>query len=393
MDNPIYIEDLIAGKRAVFVNAIRADIPSGGNTATARLLDSLRGVCDLREVALTPRAGAAGAWSARLLFLLESFPAPVMILLSRRFHAVWLEFFLRLSLIYLLRCVWVRLVHRPHCVFLNHHASFAYAFVFAGCTRILVWHDVPSMKRDASWATKRAAGRSAWLEKRFIRKSDYNVTFSFDDRKTLRRLHQRNAFVIPVIKNELRPRAPLSGRTGMLLVGNWSRMENSEGAASFLEAYAEQTRARPAGAAVVSFHVAGHGADSFVAQLLASKASVRTLSILATARYGDIRDFAEFVMLAPVLRGAGIKLKTIEAWSCGIPVVGTRQAFTGIPASIWKVGGIKVDSPDAMARLCGDPEALARQCEELDPARAFAMYQAAILAHAQAAAATDPAAR
>lgn len=388
MKNPVFIEDLVAGSRVAFINSIRSDIPSGGNTATAKFLETLKPVCELRVVSLTPRTGNGSALFARLLFLIESFPAPLVIYLSRRYHAVWLEFFLRLSPIYLVRCLWLRMAHRPDYVFFNQHSTFIYTIAFAGCKRVFVWHDVPSFKRDASASARRSAACCGWLERRLVATSNYNVTFSFDDRKILRRLHQRNAFVIPVIANDARPRAPVSAREGMLLIGNWSRVENSEGAARFFEAYADQSAMNAGDKPVASFHVAGHGAASFVSELRENSVKVRGLSIRATARYGDIRQFPELVLLAPVLRGAGIKLKTIEAWSCGIAVIGTRQAFTGLPASIWKVGGIRMETLEAMARLCADPAALARACGQLDPSRAFQMYHAAILANAHAAAST-----
>jgi Glycosyl transferases group 1 len=66
------------------------------------------------------------------------------------------------------------------------------------------------------------------------------------------------------------------------------------------------------------------------------------------------------VVLAPLARGGGTKTKTLEAMAWGLPVIGTPQAFTGLPQLDGKA--FVVDTGDALAiaqrirALGADPE-------------------------------------
>lgn len=381
MTSPSQLDAMLAGRRVLFVNAIRSDVPSGGGTATAAMLGRLRhsGLRELRQFELNPPAGGS-----RTTFALATIPAMFIVLLSRLTGHVWLEFFLRLSPWLFLRC-WIAATRwRPDVVILNHHAAFPYARVFRTSHRVLVWHDVPSLKRDGERDRRRDARICAGIERSAVACADLNVTFSFDDARALRMLHHRKAVVLPVIDTSAAPR-DVEARPGRwLLVGNWTRAENCEGAALFLASCAGL--AREGTARTATFHIAGHGAQDFVERLKKAKFDIAALDVRVTARYGEMRDFDEFALLAPLLRGAGIKLKTVEAWAAGIPVVGTAQAFTGLPARIWRKGGLRVESVADMARLCMNcNEADATVISELEPISAYYSYQNAVRASASGA--------
>lgn len=371
------LDAVLEGRRVLFVNAIRSDTPSGGNTSTQGMLARWRTRCTLQELSLNPAAGGG----TPLGFALATLPAALFVLWARRSGHVWLEFLLRASPWLYLRCVWARWRLRPEVVVFNHHAAFLYLGAFPGCQRVLVWHDVPSLKRDGRREIAAGTRRCAAIERAALSRAQFNVTFSFDDDKALRRLHGRRSTVIPVIDHPARPRPHAAAPGRWLLIGNWTRAENCEGAEAFLVACAALS-ARPAAAgetaAPAVFHVAGHGCEPFVDAVRGRHPEVSSLKLATTARYGDIRDFSETALLAPLLRGAGIKLKTIEAWSVGIPVVGTAQAFTGLPAKIWRLGGLRVESIQDMARLCLTPGAYERAAADLDASGAYRAYQAAI---------------
>lgn len=377
MNKASFLESVVEGRRVLFIDAIRSDVPSGGNTATTRLKASLRGARTWHQLDLNPDA-RLGAMARTLAFLLASFPAPLFIYWLRRSHSVWLEFFIRLSPYFFLKCVWSRIRYRPDCVFFNHHATFLYNVVFAGCVKILVWHDVPSFKRDERAETAAKARRCAWIERLLLKGGNYNVTLSFSDRKALRRLHGENAYVVPVISDVGRQRTKTLDQKRLLLIGNWTRIENSEGATAFLQAYSDLMMRRGLEGDQLQFNIAGHGAPDYVESIRKTSPGISMLPISSVGRYGDIVDFDEIALVAPLLRGAGIKLKTIEAWSCGIPVIGTKQAFTGIPISVRKLGGIQCVSPAEIAERCSDPAAFAQEIASLDPRLAYDMYQEAV---------------
>ncbi len=370
------LEQLLAGRRVLFVNGIRSDQPSGGNTATQSMLSRWRerGLCDLVELGLNPAQG-----ESERAFALKTFPAALFVLWGRFSGQVWLEFFRRVSPLLWLRCLWARWRIRPDVVVFNHHASFMFLSVFTGLSRVLVWHDVLSLKQVPGVDRRRDARRCAYLERRAIRQASHAVTFSFDDERALSLLHRIKPVVMPVIDGRARPRPPNRVvRAGQwLLIGNWARVENTEGAEAFLRACAAILESGEARASA-AFHVAGHGSEAFVRQLIAQCPAVARLDLRVTARYGDIQDFDEAALLAPLRQGAGIKLKTIEAWSAGIPVLGTAQAFTGLPARVWRRGGHRVDSVEALARLCLTDGALDAVLTQLRPLEAYDAYQAAI---------------
>ena len=369
---------MLKGKRVLLVNAIRSDTPSGGNTSTQGMLTRLRADSSVQELSLNP---ASRGWGA-LGFALTTLPAALFVLWARWSGQVWLEFLLRASPLLFLRCLWVRWRMQPEVVVFNHHASFLYVSAFPGCQRVLVWHDVPSLKRDGRRDIAFGARRCAAFERMALARAQFNVTFSFDDDKGLRRLHGRSSTIIPVIDYPPRPRRKGSPAGSWLLIGNWTRAENCEGAQAFLLACAELSlQLRKESLAHAIFHVAGYGSEAFIAGLVERNPSLNNIKILVSGRYGDMTDFNESALLAPLMRGAGIKLKTIEAWAADIPVIGTAQAFTGLSKNIWRYGGLRVSSIAEMARLCMSLSVYQKfeaDINVLDGVVAYEAYQSAI---------------
>jgi hypothetical protein len=371
-----FLEALLDRQRVLFINVIRSDVPSGGNTSTQNLLKSLNSCSELKQIRISPSSKSRESIIHKWGFILTTMPAPFFVFFSRLSGSIWVEFFIRLSPAYFFYCLWLRYRYRPDLIIFNHHASFFYQLAFIGQKKILIWHDVPSLKNDESVDLHVGKRFCARLERFLINLSDYNLTFSFDDQKLLKRLHRRSSFLIPVISDAMNTRDVSVNKHGLLLIANWSRIENTEGATAFLRSYYDGYELKAV--SEICLHFAGHGSTSYVQDLIRSFPEFKILNINTTEWYSNISQFNEFVVLAPLLRGAGIKLKTIEAWSCGIPVIGTRQAFTGIPKSIWQWGGVLVDTPEAMSKLCHNIEELGIKCEKLDPGYAFRLYQNAI---------------
>lgn len=343
------LESSLQGRRVLLVNSIRSDTPSGGNTSTQCMLARWKAICSLQELSLNPTRG--GFYS--LSFALWTLPAALFVMFARLTGQVWLEFLLRASPYLYLRCLWARWRIQPEVVIFNHHASFLYLTAFPNCQHVLVWHDVPSLKRDDGRNIALGARRCAALERMALKHAQFNITFSFDDNKGLRRLHGSRSSIVPVIDHHPRPRQQSPAPGHWLLIGNWTRIENREGAQALLLACAElseQVLEEPL--ATAAFRIAGYHSETFKAELLENYPSLLNLEILTTPSYKDIGDFNEIALLAPLLRGAGIKLKTIEAWAAGIPVIGTAQAFTGLPRNIWNQAGIRVSSISEMAQIC-----------------------------------------
>lgn len=144
MITAISFDDLIRGKRILFINGIRSDIPSGGNTATQTLLRLLSNRCSVKICSFAPSMSRESVH----IFSLKSFPAGMFILWYRYSHRIWLEFFSRLSPWLYLRLVWDCWQYRPHVLIFNHHSTFIFSYFFCSPKKILAWHDVPSVKKE-----------------------------------------------------------------------------------------------------------------------------------------------------------------------------------------------------------------------------------------------------
>lgn len=373
MEPELNLTDTLKGQRILFVNAIRSDTPSGGNSATQGMLARWREHSTVQELSLNPATHGI----TLLGFALLTLPAGLFVFWARRSGQVWLEFLLRASPWLYLRCLWARWRMQPDVVVFNHHAAYLYLSAFAGCQRILVWHDVPSLKHDSHRDISTGARRCAALERMALSQAQFNVTFSFSDATRLRRLHSAHSTIISVIDHPAcaRKLKPIPNR--WLLIGNWTRAENCEGAQDFLLTCAELLKEIKNETSLPAiFHIAGYGSDAFITAIIKQHPELKNIQIIVSSYYQNITDFTEMALLAPLSRGAGIKLKTIEAWAAGIPVIGTAQAFSGLPKSIWHHGGLRVSSITEMARLCILPSSYNRLSRDIDKLNAIAAYEA-----------------
>lgn len=344
---------MLAGRRVLMLNAIRLDIASGGATVTRQLLERCEDQADaLRVVALGPSGSTDRPTEGRLgklLDIVKCLPGALTIPLRRRLHWVWLEFLSRASPFLLLNCLWQRWVWRPEVVILNQHASFIYAWVFRGLTRIYIWHDVPSAKRGAVRSHPRRHARiTAALERAVTAPAAHHFTLSFTETRRLLRLYGIRAGTLPALRRRDLP-APIRRGYKWLMVGNWDRTENAHGALLFLSEVARSS----SDAAVVHCVVAGAGAERFVQGLPADVRDSARLQLEVVPRFKDWSDFSDIdTLVAPIHMGAGIKLKTLEAWLWDLPVLGTAQAFSGMPQEVWTLGGHCLPDIPSLAGYC-----------------------------------------
>jgi len=268
---------------------------------------------------------------------------------------------------------------KPEIVVFNHHSSFCYAYFFQGSSRVFIWHDVPSFKRNISRKTSKNkdARMCSSIERVLLKQTNHSLVLSFADQRALRRLYQAQSWIIPVVDCQPQPRVKMSDPNTWLLIGNWDRAENCDGAIEFFRVYsdiANQINAIDLG----HFLIAGNGSVNFLQELLRSNPQIKSLVMNAVPHYKNVAQFSEQALVAPVLKGAGIKLKTLEAWSFGVPVIGTTQAFSGLPSSIWRLGGLRVTSISELAKLCLDWDKTGQQLDALDPTSAYQQYLKAV---------------
>jgi hypothetical protein len=306
---------------------------------------------------------------ARLAFALTTFPGSLFVAMERRFKRPWLEFFTRLSPALALICLWYRWQHRPEVVVLNHHATLPYGSLFPAARLLQIWHDVPSIKQVPGRSRTVDSRWCAAIERRLLRRAPEVFTFSFDDQRVLRRLHHTPAQLVPAVSESAL--APLPARREadlLLLVANWGRRENMDGAKAFAVALGTHPEGRP-----LRIIMAGYGAQQALSQLRRETGPHIGIEWQAVEGYDHLGRFPAVALVAPLLSGAGIKVKTLEGWAAGLPVLGTKQAFTGLRPDLWRTAGLRFPSIQALARFCRlDP--LQERLKPLQPRETFQRY-------------------
>jgi hypothetical protein len=144
-----------------------------------------------------------------------------------------------------------------------------YVLAFWGCKKLFVWHDVPSLKTVANAKLNKNRLYCAILQKLVLKRSDFNVTFSFHDSKFLSFFHGYNSAVMPVILRKASLQKRVQIKQSWLLTGNWHRAENCEGARIFLiECFNLLSNFKSNVKPALAFNFAGYGADLFINNLL-----------------------------------------------------------------------------------------------------------------------------
>jgi hypothetical protein len=113
--------------------------------------------------------------------------------------------------------------------------------------------------------------------------------------------------------------SPLPGAPAVVLVGSGGWLPNQQGAAWFVRAvWPQVSRALPA----ASLHVFGEAGAAGAARVVPHPALAESRQAFAPGA----------VMVVPLTFGSGVRMKILEAWARGVPVVATPAAAEGLDA-------------------------------------------------------------
>jgi hypothetical protein len=212
----------------------------------------------------------------------------------------------------------------------NYNQLLIYPLLVRSLTSQIIVHDV----LYDMWRSDAGIRRLFWRlvrfwERRFVRWLPENATLVFVSEKDramladgvrcgVRVLDLPQLIAGDSVGRRLPQRQTLALRPGVRvgLLGAWARRENRDGATKFLKALSPEVRNG------LQFRIAGLGSEA-----LPDGASITKL--------GFVEDLSTFfdsidVFVAPLDRGAGVKIKVLRALEYGVPLYLTEKAMEGI---------------------------------------------------------------
>lgn len=206
-------------------------------------------------------------------------------------------------------------------VYFDFSQTFCYAKYINHPNKILMSHDVIAQKYSRMkpylkpWAQ--------FSERRLLKYGNVVFTFSEKDSELINQWYGVRAkatsfFLNPNVMNAY----PTESSAYFVFFGSWGRIENSEALEWFIDNVYNKLPS------IIQFKVIGGGnMPERIKDKIEKLPSIEFLGfidnpypIIANAR-------AE---IAPLHKGAGVKVKCIEALGCGTPIIGTEVAFEGI---------------------------------------------------------------
>lgn len=203
----------------------------------------------------------------------------------------------------------------------------------------------------------REARRLARYEGEAVRRAGTAVALTKRDADRLRELAGPEANVVaipPPFPSELPPSdRELPGRPPLVLLGSGGWLPNRDATRWFLGEVWPEVRARVSGAVLHLFGAAGERPGDL------------PLGIVPHPSPQDSREaFARnAILIVPLRIASGIRMKILEAWARGVPVIATPEAAAGLEAEdgrelILARSGAEVGA--AAAQLAADPSRRAR---------------------------------
>jgi glycosyltransferase involved in cell wall biosynthesis len=194
---------------------------------------------------------------------------------------------------------------------------------------------------------------SVRFEKDALKKANAVVAISAEDAKHFDALAGIHAHVVPMVlpferKPRPRPKAP-----NLCYVGNLRWHPNVAGLDWFCRDVWPKIRARVPDA---TFEIAGVGLKPDASGKLPVPEAWRVPGVTTVGFLEDLEPLyvRSLAMLAPVFGGSGVRVKMLEGFRAGMPVVTTPDGAFGLPLE---------DGNEAL--VAGDPEGFAERVERL----------------------------
>jgi glycosyltransferase involved in cell wall biosynthesis len=200
---------------------------------------------------------------------------------------------------------------------------FLYSLFFREQKKILIAHDVIAQKSSRE-PFALAQWWAAWTERFLFRQKNIEV-FTFSEKDKILIADYASAAPVSVINFYLSSKifdqpSRFSDAQYFCFFAAWNRPENYEGLAWFIKEVIPHVPKR-------KFLIIGANMPESLEKQIKVSSNMEYLGFVEDP-YGIIANAR--ALIAPLFRGAGVKVKVIEALACGTPVIGTEVALEGV---------------------------------------------------------------
>lgn len=232
---------------------------------------------------------------------------------------------------------------QPDVVILNH----TYGWWPTTRPTVLIAHNIESDRLRAAGAAPRQLKTVSVMERKALRAVDHVAVFSERDRQRARRLEPTaDPQVVPLGVSAIAPRRERQPDTlrSVAFIGSFDYAPNVQAAESLASMV---PRLRDTG--IDRVVLAGRAAHSL---------PPRTLGMPGVEVHSDVEDMQglfskQDLLIVPLSVGGGVRVKILEAWALGVPVVSTAVGIEGLGAT-HGVDALIAGEPDDLVSLVAE---------------------------------------
>jgi len=319
----------------LFVNGVNTHLKGSGYYALNFWVDSIKKSdidCTLFD-SVPKLISAKDTLFAKATLFLYFLPGS----LFRVFRKPILELFYKVSITVAVRFFYNILRTRVKNVVFSHHSCFYLMFFIPKNKRILVIHDLLYVRSKSFGLPRWICKLTFIVEMQIYQRCNLICSLSYQEYKLLYKFLNVKVVLISVCETNLT--LNVQKRNGdIALISDWRRDENREGVIAFFK------RSLFFDSTILTLYIYGYGSKILLNQLR----SLSTPNILWVDRgsFGKYSEVTPSSILICVEKGAGIKLKVIEAICQRKYILGTKAAFIGIPKKLLSNVSRQINSID-----------------------------------------------
>lgn len=202
---------------------------------------------------------------------------------------------------------------------------FIYSLFIKHKYKVFMSHDVIYQKylRSSSLVNDLFRPFLKFSERKLLKSAHKIFCFSHKDQKLIKNFYKINSTPVSFYIDEIiyeHKYKNVHMDNSYMLYGAWNRPENSEGLEWFLNEVMPSI-------SNIRIKIIGSSLSDFLKQKITLYPNIEYLGFIEDPYLELMKSKA---LIAPVFKGAGVKVKVIEALASGTPVIGTVVAFEGV---------------------------------------------------------------